>query len=783
MAVARNEKNTDFFLSKKVQIYAFPRKNPDSHFFVGHSSYDSRKGQMDTYSCGIPTTVEMVMDSRLRTNSKKSYQVKAAQFVQFLWNKRGQGLVPVDAFSTRFTTAIDALPAQKFESEFIKKAKEFMQDKKKILKKWSFLCPEGPENSGDSRIIDQSPVLEFFASLKKKDGSLFAKSTFGTARSSLLWLYSLYDKEMPASLNKRTIEFNKGIKRMVVDQQRAGVSSLEEGKQPFDFELLGLVATQLMISHKKEYSFLHAYMLWSWNLMARGGNVASLILKNMKVSDDSLGVIFAQMKNDQEGERKKHVRHVYANPEVPELCPILALAIYLMLSGFASGSPFVFGSEATAYNRFTTGFQRVLKENPSVLDFLDANGFSFDDFGAHSFRKGAVTASLSGVLGGPNAVTVFIRAGWTLNGVESRYALFDKSGDQFLGRVVAGLPLESVKFGSFPPHFKDAPPELLEFALVSCFPRLPNSFKQVAKVLLASAVYHFAMLQERLVLSHPLRGTPFFTQQFAQRLAPFVIGGVDADSTMRLTGIPPSTLHLGKMEKIAVVVTQMSQKFDHLPDEIASKLSVVLEGNAQLAGQITPQMAMTMISKTLEDSGIHELIARLDSGPVQQVVSLQVNEAPVAPPGRIGGYVWGGLAKNLPEHYKIPSVTLPHAFQLWHCGNDDPNNPHISLCQVSEKDVSNAKQRKMFSEYKFAMKRIDNMLKENPKWKGKFEEDPLVFSVNEVMTMLASGTPVNPRTASGRSRRMHELEWTTVAKIMREEDCANKRARVDGSED
>jgi hypothetical protein len=66
--------------------------------------------------------------------------------------------------------------------------------------------------------------------------------------------------------------------------------------------------------------------------------------------------------------------------------------------------------------------------------------------------------------------------------------------------------------------------------------------------------------------------------------------------------------------------------------------------------------------------------------------------------------VWGGLAKNIPEHYKIPSVTLPHAFQLWHCGSDDPKNPPISLCQVSKTDFSNAKHRKMFSWYKFVMK-------------------------------------------------------------------------------
>lgn len=125
-----------------------------------------------------------------------------------------------------------------------------------------------------------------------------------------------------------------------------------------------------------------------------------------------------------------------------------------MVSGRKEGSNFIFPQAKeykTPYDRFLKGFKRVLKTDPRVREVLATMGLSAVDFGSHSFRKGAVTFCLGGMMAGPNAVIVFIRAGWTLNGVEARYALYDKVGDQFCGRCVAMLPLDRADFASLPP--------------------------------------------------------------------------------------------------------------------------------------------------------------------------------------------------------------------------------------------------------------------------------------------------------------------------------------------
>ena len=43
--------------------------------------------------------------------------------------------------------------------------------------------------------------------------------------------------------------------------------------------------------------------------------------------------------------------------------------------------------------------------------------------------------------------------GWSLGGVQDRYIRYESAGDQYLGRVVAGLPLNGAVFALLPPHF------------------------------------------------------------------------------------------------------------------------------------------------------------------------------------------------------------------------------------------------------------------------------------------------------------------------------------------
>ena len=74
-------------------------------------------------------------------------------------------------------------------------------------------------------------------------------------------------------------------------------------------------------------------------------------------------------------------------------------------------------------------------------------------YGAHSLRKGGVSFAAGGSTMAPSVISIILRAGWSIKGVESRYFRFQNAMDQFLGRVMTGLPLDSGDFAILPPFF------------------------------------------------------------------------------------------------------------------------------------------------------------------------------------------------------------------------------------------------------------------------------------------------------------------------------------------
>ena len=48
---------------------------------------------------------------------------------------------------------------------------------------------------------------------------------------------------------------------------------------------------------------------------------------------------------------------------------------------------------------------------------------------------------------------ICLRANWTLGGVKDRYIKYKKSGDQFVGRAVSGLPILKKYLSISPPYF------------------------------------------------------------------------------------------------------------------------------------------------------------------------------------------------------------------------------------------------------------------------------------------------------------------------------------------
>ena len=76
--------------------------------------------------------------------------------------------------------------------------------------------------------------------------------------------------------------------------------------------------------------------------------------------------------------------------------------------------------------RFGKWLREVLGHSATSLQAL---GNASVDLGSHSFRKGVAT-HVAACPAGPSPVNVFLRAGWSLGAVTSRYIFAGQGGDQ-----------------------------------------------------------------------------------------------------------------------------------------------------------------------------------------------------------------------------------------------------------------------------------------------------------------------------------------------------------------
>ena len=123
--------------------------------------------------------------------------------------------------------------------------------------------------------------------------------------------------------------------------------------------------------------------------------------------------------------------------------------------------------------------------------------------GVHSICKGAATYASSGSTAGPSGAAMNLCVGWTLGQVQDTYIWYEAAGDQYVGRVLSGLPVNSYKFALLGPCFvlNSANDETLALSeqirecVTSCFlSSLPSNFYSIATHCLACCLYHFDTL-------------------------------------------------------------------------------------------------------------------------------------------------------------------------------------------------------------------------------------------------------------------------------------------------
>jgi len=134
--------------------------------------------------------------------------------------------------------------------------------------------------------------------------------------------------EMSDNFKKNMNQFLSGMKRTVAKAKAESGESLDEGKKYMSFEVYSKLCDLLFIGKGDDYLFAHAFLTLEWNLLSCSDNCFALYLNHVQWANDSMVVYFGKAKGDQFGEKSCEPWHVYSNPNMPSLCPVLAMAKY-----------------------------------------------------------------------------------------------------------------------------------------------------------------------------------------------------------------------------------------------------------------------------------------------------------------------------------------------------------------------------------------------------------------------------------------------------------------------
>ena len=595
----------------------------------------------------------------------------------------------------------------------------------------------------------------------------------------------------------------------------AGVEKVNTGMRPISYGFY-LYLCQKFLSCAAGgndlgcFVFTHCIFTVSWNLICRVGNSSTICLPHMSWVDDALCIIFAHMKNDQMGDRPRDPRHIYANPIVPEICPILALGIYLMVNQIVPGQTHLFPG-ANQDVRYRKILRRVMTSNED--DIKHRFGLTPDDIGTHSTRKGAATYTSALSTSGPTGASLCLRAGWSLPGVQDTYLRYADAGDQHVGRTVSGLPIQSPEFAILPPHFVFHPgtysQEHLNTAVLRCFgPHLPANLLNIAPMLLASVVYHChtGWIQAHLPAIHPLFLNALFTSPSGNMyrvLEQHVICKLPANGdAIPATGIPPITkLLLESREtrtEIAEVRTQvqtelrevrtevqaLSQRFDDNVESIAQRVVArvdhAMEVRAFNQGQLTPQYLTNLMRQEMLPRFI-EAVGPRAPGPGQAAAQAA---APVAAPAAVLPAVPAAaaaaaapapappqqapafpmLGPRVPVGWEIPNCNGLAAWRLYCCG--DANLPPFRLLNRGELSTSNG--RKRFSEFQKLFGALRDELCDLALWPQQLGNQPLRPEQAQDLYMRApawTARALREKSVRGRVRRIAESKWQSMVRV------------------
>lgn len=349
-------------------------------------------------------------------------------------------------------------------------------------------------------------------------------------------------------MTKKLKRFYRGLRRKEAQQKQDGLRPATTGQEAMPHRLFVWLCDYFI---RTGNIFAWSYLTLGWNSMCRTSSVADIHLQHLApVEEDSLGLRVPKSKGDQTGARAHIAWHLYANPLDFRQCCVTALAALLAMDELHDSDKLFTGTNQE--RRFALAMQKALatKEGKALMRELGRTAIA-----PHSLRKGSAAFASNGSTYAANFLAICLRAGWSLGDVLGRYFKYDGPMDAFLGRILAGLDVNSPAFATLPPRFVNTVEDTL---IVRCFPAFQESFLGVLRFVLPSLVHHQSKLAQMLPKRHRLHTSVLFMDS-KLRLA---LSTTIADSlTIKATGVPP---HVTVLRQGASIESKIDRLTTHL---------------------------------------------------------------------------------------------------------------------------------------------------------------------------------------------------------------------------
>ena len=299
------------------------------------------------------------------------------------------------------------------------------------------------------------------------------------------------------------------LKKMSEEMVSAGEGSTKHEMDTLPFSTYRFISMFWLRRKGPESIFSRTYTILSWNLICEAAKMKRVHLNHISWSSDAMQIYFSDKKNDQDSNQSRFPRHIYPNPFMPEICPILAIGLFWVCF------PLNYTEGGGGKELFTGNFQNhryqksleALKKSRELNDHFSNNGLDIASIGFLSKRKGLRALDIQG--------------NQTEETAGDSYNRYSKADDQHSGRCISGLPQMDERFATVGPFFRNEENEILDRDILNTgrtliphnvrfiFPNLPDSLYQVGKFALASLVYHFNFLNESLDKDSPIRFVNF----------------------------------------------------------------------------------------------------------------------------------------------------------------------------------------------------------------------------------------------------------------------------------